>query len=89
MQRDPRKLKEARYRRLVGKALLYLMLLPLADFALFLASSGHRDLFGIGHWNLAIAGSLLLIALAVMKPVFRLEEPFQYQLAEKRKAQKQ
>jgi hypothetical protein len=88
MQRNPSNLKEARYRRLVGKGLLCLIALPLFDYAFFLASGGYRDVFGIGHWNLVIAGSLLLIAFAVMKPVFRLEEPFQYQLAQRRKAQR-
>jgi len=89
MQRDPKKLKEAQYRRLAGKALLYLLALPFADYAFSLASGGHRDVYGAGHWNLGIALALFACAIIIMKPVFRLDEPFQYQLVQKCKAQSQ
>lgn len=40
MQRDPKKLAEASYRRLIGKGLLTLLAVPFTDYALFLASGG-------------------------------------------------
>ncbi|MGX1201248.1 hypothetical protein [Marinobacter sp. MBR-105] len=88
MQRDPKKLAEASYRRLIGKGLLTLLAVPFTDYALFLASGGYRDLYGAGHWNLAIALTLFVTAVIVMKPVYRLEWPFQYQLEQRRKIQK-
>lgn len=88
MQRDPKKLVEASYRRLIGKGLLILLALPFTDYTLLLASGGYRDLYGAGHWNLAIALTLFVTAVIVMKPVYRLEWPFQYQLEQLRKIQK-
>ena len=88
MQRDPKKLAEAHYRRLIGKGLLSLLALPFIDYAIFLASGGYRDVYGAGHWNLVIALTLFVTAVVVMKPVYRLEWPFQYQLEQQRKTQK-
>lgn len=88
MQRDPKKLAEARYRRLIGKGLLFLLALPFFDYALFLASGGYREVYGAGHWNLVIALTFFVTAVVVMKPGYRLEWPYQYQLEQQRKTQK-
>lgn len=88
MQRDPRKLAEARTRRFIGKTLLLLLVFPLADYGQFIASGGYREFIGAGHWNLVIALTLFVTAVVVMKPVYRLEWPFQYQLEQRRKTQK-
>lgn len=88
MQKDPKKLKEALYRRLIGKGILCLIAIPVFDYAFFLASGGYRDVFGIGHWNLAFAVILLFISAVILRPVYRLEWPFQYQLEQRRKVRK-
>jgi hypothetical protein len=88
MQRDPQKLTEAQIRRVIGKICLYLIAFPAVDYLIFLASDGNRDVLGMEHWDLLIALALLLIAVVVMKPIYRLEWPFQYQLEQRRKAQK-
>lgn len=88
MQRDPKKLTEAHTRRVIGKICLYLTAFPTGDYLMFLASGGNRDLLGMGHWNLLIALALFMIGAVVMKPIYRLEWPFQHQLEQRRKAQK-
>jgi hypothetical protein len=64
------------------------MLPFLANYAIFLASGGERYFFGIGHWSPLVAFILCGLAFVVLRPVWRLQEPFQYELAQKRKARK-
>ena len=86
MQRDTKKLAEAHYRRVLGKALIFLILLPLADYAVFFVSGGSRHIYGAEYWNLLMVLILILFAFIVMKPIYRLEWPYQYQLERHRKA---
>jgi len=86
MQRDPKKLTEASLRRLGAQCLLVLMVFPAMDYALFLVSDGYRDLFGLGHWNLLVLTALLAAVIAVARPIYRLEWPWQYQREQRQKA---
>lgn len=85
MQRDPKKLREAHIRRMVGKTLILTGGVFLIPYAIFLFSGGYRDLWSMGHFGLAISLGLAFCGILVMRPVYRLENPFLHSLDQKRK----
>jgi len=76
MQRDQKKLIEAKLRRFTGKCLLSLAIFSLVPYGFFIASLGYRDFLSLGHYSLLICLVLFSLAILITTPIVRLESPF-------------
>lgn len=85
MQRDVKKLKEAQYRRVLMKFFAFFSALCLMPYCFFLVSYGYRNFLGLGHFWLLGALILMILAIWVSHPIYRLENPFLYSLDKRKK----
>ncbi|MFT5816264.1 MAG: hypothetical protein ACI9VT_004042 [Psychroserpens sp.] len=87
MQTDKLDLKEAAHRRLLGKAILFIALSHLIPYSFFLVSDGFRNFMEFGHGWLAVSVFCFVVTFYIMKPIYKLENPFLYSLDQKRNQQ--